>query len=131
MPRKDRNATRRDQDRYIEHHVACGGQKTAAAKKAGLEIRNVFRWFQKDEEFRARVKEAEDQLYEKLVAAGLKRAMEKSDTLTIFFLKARYPDIYDDNIRQKRFLDEIVSKVKDSLPVIQLEPEEKLEKPVK
>ena len=86
-------------------------------------------WF-KNEDFATAVTEAEDEWYEVLRASLYKRAVEKSDVLGMFFMKARYPEIYDDNYRNKRFQVELIQKVKESLAPIILEPQAKLEKPI-
>ena len=117
------------QEQFIIEYVSCGGVKSRAAKKCGVPYITAKMWF-KNEEFANAVKEAEDEWYEVLRASLYKRAVEKSDVLGMFFMKARYPEIYDDNYRNKRFQDELIQKVKDSLAPIILEPQAKLDKPL-
>lgn len=117
------------QEAYIAAYIDCKGVKSQAAKKSGVPRDTAGYWFE-NEDFRRRIKEAEEVWYDELKASLLKRATDKSDTLGIFFLKAHDPETYDDNIRAKRFLEEIIGKIKESLPVIDLFPQEKLQKPI-
>lgn len=97
---KGKTTNRVRQAKYIEAHLACGGIRREAAKAADVPLDSVYRWFNKDPKFIALLREAEHELAQALVLSGTKRALAKSDTLTIFFLKAQYPEVYDDAIRR-------------------------------
>ena len=117
------------QEKFIIEYFNAGGVKIRAARAAEVPYQTVMNWF-KDERFVTRITEIEGEWYEELRKEGLARAKSKSDVLLMFFLKARYPEIYDDNYRNKRFQDELIQKVKDSLAPIILEPQAKLDKPL-
>lgn len=87
-------------------------------------------WF-KNEEFAAAVIEAEDEWYEVLRASLYKRAVEKSDVLGMFFMKARYPETYDDNYRARKLKSEIIDDIRKELPQITIEAQPKLSEPLK
>lgn len=87
-------------------------------------------WF-KNEDFVFAVNEAEDEWYEVLRASLYKRAVEKSDVLGMFFMKARQPEIYDDNYRARKLKTEILEDIRRELPQITIEPQPKLSEPLK
>ena len=123
------NKTR--QARYIQSHLACYGVKREASRKSGIPLSTIMSWFANDDAFCAEVKEAEDQLYEELFASGIKRAKEKSDTLAIFFLKARYPELYDDNYRKIQWEKNAEAELREKhpLPAIMVMADPKPEQP--
>lgn len=90
---------------YIQAHVECLGVKTKAAEKAGIPIRTVTDWFLLPHFVQA-VKDAVRVWKDFLVAAGMQRAMTKSDVLTMFFLKSIEPETYDDEVRNAKIIKE-------------------------
>lgn len=94
------------QEQFIAEYLANGGVKLRAANKLKISYSQVKKWFVDDEEFKARIAEAESQWMDGIRAALMKRAMEKSDTAAIFLLKAHDPEQYDDNIRKAKYLNE-------------------------
>ena len=94
------------QANYIKAHLECGGVRSRAAEKAGVPIQTVYRWFQRDKKFLEKIQQAEKQLFEMLIATGIQRALNKSDTLLMFFLKSHEPERFDDNIRKAKWLAE-------------------------
>ena len=101
-----RTPNRLKQEQYIAAYIACGGVKLRAAKKVGAAYSNVKLWFEQDEWFKQRIEEAESEWLDGIRAALMKRAIEKSDTAAFFFLKAKYPEIYDDDVRKAKWLAE-------------------------
>lgn len=118
------------QARWIAEYLANGGNKSRAAKTIGINKDTVTDWY-KDPIFVQQVADAEEELYDGLKNALLERAKEKSDMLGIFFLKAKYPHIYDDNYRKIKWEqqkeDEL--RAKYPLPQIQIIAEPKLDEP--
>lgn len=76
----------------------------------------VHRWMKVDPDFAREMEEIEHEVHEELRQAMIQRAIEKSDVLAIFFMKAYAPEKYDDNIRKKQFLSEIVDEVTKQIP---------------
>lgn len=119
------------QAQFIAEYISNGGNKSAAAKTIGINRDTALKWFKNDPDFARRLEEAEEELYEGLKLALLERAKEKSDTLGIFFLKAKYPEIYDDNYRKIRWEQQKEDELRQKypLPQIQIVAEPKLEEP--
>ncbi len=105
MPRNNTKSHKGLQDKFIAEYVANGGVKLRATTKLGIDYKNACRWF-KDPEFVERLTEAEDHWYESLKAALLNRALTKSDQAAFFLLKSKFPEVYDDNVRKAKWLDE-------------------------
>lgn len=105
------------QTEWIQEYVTNGGYKRRAAEKVKVSYSTVKLWLQ-NAEFKEQVEEAEECWFEELRSAMMARAIEKSDNLAMFFMKARDPERYDDNVRKRRFLDEIVDEI-SRLPRIQ------------
>jgi hypothetical protein len=92
---------------FVEHATV-----TAAAHAAGIARRTHYWWLETDEGYAKRFKDADDQVTEALEAEAKRRAhvgvsepvfykgeavgtiQKYSDTLLIFLLKARRPDVY-------------------------------------
>lgn len=90
-------------DKFIEEYIANGGIKLKAAKKLGLAYSNVKSWFS-EPEFIEQVAKAEEQWFDAIRAALMRRAIEKSDMAAFFLMKAHDPENYDDNIRRIKYL---------------------------
>lgn len=69
---------------------------SAAASGAGIDRRTAYRHKDSDPEFSARWESALANAIDSLEEAAYKRAREMSDTLAIFLLKTRRPDLYRD-----------------------------------
>lgn len=87
------------QKAFIAEYVTNGGQKAKACRALKIPYDTVMDWFADCEPFKKEVERAESSWYDALRATMLARAHAKSDTLLIFALKARHPEMYDDNIR--------------------------------
>lgn len=101
---------------FLKHFAECG-IVTAAAKKARINRQSVYVYRDRHPEFAALWKSAEAEAVELAEAELFRRAVvgelkpvfhagekvgtirEKSDTLLIFLLKARRPNVYRDNKR--------------------------------
>jgi len=70
-----------------------------AARRAGIGERTVYDHRDGDPAFRERMEEALEVSTQKLEEHAYKRAIDGSDLLAIFMLKARRPDVYDDRRR--------------------------------
>ena len=105
------------QDQYIAEHIQCGGVKIRAARKLGIPWSTLMNWFRDDEDFRARVEQAESEWYDDIRACLMERAKEKSDQAAFFFLKARYPETYDDEVRRAKWHNETGTQSPDAAPV--------------
>lgn len=69
---------------------------SAAASGAGIDRRTAYRHKENDPDFSAKWDEAISNAIDGLEEAAYKRAREMSDTLAIFLLKTRRPDLYRD-----------------------------------
>lgn len=91
---------------------------TAAAKGAGIDRTSVYDARRADPEFATQWDAALSQALDNLEAAAYKRAAQTSDTLAIFLLKTRRPDIYRDrqettniNIDYSNLTDEQLQRI--------------------
>ncbi len=123
---KGRKLTKEDRARYIQAYFDCDGVMRRAAKKAKIGY-DTARRLHADPSFQEQIDELERIRIEDLEEIGILRARAKSDVLLIFFLKAFNPEKYDDNIRKKRFMDEILDEVRAQLPRIQAQVMPKME----
>jgi hypothetical protein len=74
--------------------LAQGATVAEACKTAGLGRRTAYDQRQRDEAFALRWADAIEEGTEALESEARRRAMEGSDTLMIFLLKARRPEVY-------------------------------------
>ena len=70
-----------------------------ACRAAGISRTQAYRERQRNARFAADWADAETDATETLEAEARRRALTTSDTLLIFLLKARRPDVYRENIR--------------------------------
>jgi hypothetical protein len=88
------------QTRFLAEYIGSGGLRTAAAKRAQVPPRTMLRWFKNDLEFQAKIR---DEVFPKLESVLLmeatRRAMNGSDSLLQFLLKAVNPSRYDTQVR--------------------------------
>lgn len=94
-PEKDRKTNA--QLVFVEQLVK-GETITAAAKAAGICRRTAYSWRDSDKTFAEAWDDALEIGTEKLETEATRRAMESSDTLLIFLLKARRPNVYRDRV---------------------------------
>jgi transposase len=78
--------------------LAEGFSVRAAAKTIGAGRRTVYDWRDADPEFKKRWDEAIEDGTDTLEDAARARALDTSDTLLIFTLKARRPEKYRENV---------------------------------
>ncbi len=95
MPRMTR-ATRKK--RFLAA-LAAGHSVKTAADAAGIARQTVYRWRQEDEDFARAWDDAVEDGTDLLEDEALRRALEGSDTMLIFLLKARRPEKYRDTHR--------------------------------
>ena len=70
---------------------------TGAAKNAGLCVRTLYQWREKDAAFAKRWADSVEAGTDTLEDIATERAKDKSDLLMIFLMKARRPEKYRDN----------------------------------
>ena len=70
-----------------------------ACKAAGIGRRTAYDERQRDEQFALAWADVLEEATEELEQVAVRRAREGSDTLLIFLLKARRPDVYRDNVK--------------------------------
>lgn len=75
--------------------LEVGDSPSKAARRAGGDLQNFKSWRNSDENFKKDWEEAEEQGTEFLEDAATERAIDKSDPLMMFMLKARKPEKYD------------------------------------
>lgn len=69
-----------------------------ACRKAGIDRTTAYRWRDEDADFAAAWSAAIDAGIERLEEAAHERALNTSDVLMIFLLKAHRPDKYRENV---------------------------------
>ena len=79
--------------------LANGDSIRSASEQVKVVRQTVYNWKENDEEFAAAWDEAMEAGIERLEDAAYNRAMEGSDTLMIFLLKAKRPKVYSDKQR--------------------------------
>lgn len=75
-----------------------GETVTGAAKAAKIDRKTAYNWRESDETFAAAWDDALEAGTERLEQEATRRALESSDTLLIFLLKARRPKVYRDRV---------------------------------
>lgn len=94
-PEKDVKA---NAQRLFVEQLVKGQTITAASETAGICRRTAYNWRESDKEFAEAWDDAIETGTEKLETEATRRALEGSDTLLIFLLKARRPKIYRERI---------------------------------
>ena len=64
---------------------------------AGIESATFYKWRAEDPEFADAVRALDDEVTDGLTAEAQRRAMARSDTLLIFLLKSRRPEVYQEH----------------------------------
>lgn len=85
--------------------------KTAEA--VNVHRSTINRWKNDDPQFRQAFLELDNEVTETLEEAAMQRALAGSDTLTIFLLKSRRPEVYRDNFNYT--LEKEMSKFRNDL----------------
>ncbi len=67
---------------------------TVASRMAGIHRRTWYLWRKTDPAFDAMVEEAHETVADDLEAEAIRRAMDGSDSLLMFLLRGRKPEIY-------------------------------------
>lgn len=81
------------QDRFIAaYRNSCNIR--AACEAAGIPRRTVYDWFERDDGFKQRLKDAHEDALDILEAVGWQRAKKQSDRLIEYFLTAGRPHKY-------------------------------------
>jgi hypothetical protein len=95
---------RRYTDKWWPQFIAalrdCGNIR-AACEVVGIDRRNIYYQIEEYEDRRQEFDEAMADATDILEAAAIKRAQQYSDTLLMFLLKARRPQVYRDNYKQQ------------------------------
>lgn len=98
-PRSDKGKSRRNWKPIFLTAFAKSGTVTAACRAAKIDRKTAYNARQADEAFAVAWFEVEEGVTEKLEEEGLKRALEGSDRMLEFFLRARRPSMYRDNLK--------------------------------
>lgn len=114
MPRKRPTKTTPKTADKLLAELAQGYSVSAACRAQGIDRHTYYDWYNADPEFRALADEALNAGTDRLEDAALNRALLESDTLTIFLLKSRRPDIY----REPKQVIEHVGKDETPLKVV-------------
>lgn len=90
------NRTKRtpEKEKAFLWSLASGESVRGACEYAGLGRQTVYEWRAEDAEFKAQWEAAVESGTSVLEDIALERAKDKSDTLLIFLLKSRRPDVY-------------------------------------
>lgn len=83
------------QQMYIIAYVTKG-TKTSACKVAGVSLTTVYKWLEKNKEFRDALQAAVDTIADVLEQEALKRALHGSDKMLIKMLQAYRPEKFAD-----------------------------------
>lgn len=94
-PEKD---IKSNNQRVFVEQLVKGQTITAAAKASGICRRTAYSWRESDKTFAEAWDDALEIGTEKLETEATRRALEGSDTLLIFLLKARRPKIYRERV---------------------------------
>lgn len=89
---------RANAQRMFIEQLTCGETVTNAAKLARIDRKTAYNWRETDQVFADAWDGALEVGTEKLEKEATRRALESSDTLLIFLLKARRPNVYRDRI---------------------------------
>jgi hypothetical protein len=98
-PRRTRSdfRTRKNWQPTFLKCLRINGCVSHACLAAGIDRASVYQARQRDEAFAIAWTDAVDHSTEALEAEGIRRALQTSDLLLMFFLKARRPHIYREN----------------------------------
>lgn len=83
------------QKRFLATYRNCANIR-ASCDAVGIARNTFYKWRDEEPEFAAQLDDLGEDATESLEQIGWERAKDSSDTLLIFFLKARRPEIYRD-----------------------------------
>lgn len=128
---KARSRCNQLQEQFLLCYLECGGVKMHAAKKMGICYNTITTWFTK-KYFRERFKELEKMYDEALEEVARRRALVKSDSLLMFLMEAKNPQMYDKNYRKLKWEKEVAEEMqkKFPLPRIEIVSSAPLDKPI-
>lgn len=92
------------------------GNVSLSARGAGIGRSTVYEAIQNDDSIRERVEDARETAIERLEHEARRRAMNGSDLLLIFLLKALKPEMYRDTYRMRVDADKPTDYVIDISP---------------
>jgi hypothetical protein len=104
--------TPKNRQKFLEH-LSTGASVRASARAAGFGRRTAFEWKAADPVFAAEWEEAYETGTECLEEVARVRAMEKSDSLLMFLLKARRPHVYRERVAHEGSSPVVVTVRKD------------------
>lgn len=93
-----RATAQKRQNLWLDAFVKTG-TILGACRRTGVGRETVRQWRLKDPAFEARFQDSDLDITETLETKGMSQAMSGDTTLLIFFLKARRPKVYRDNIK--------------------------------
>lgn len=102
------------QNEFISNYIVSSGNKTKAAEETGISRQTVYAWLEQ-EDFRDELELAERALLDDLRVTAHARALEKSDVLMIFLMKAIDPSKYDDNVRNRLYVENLAREIVDEV----------------
>ena len=79
--------------------LSLGDSVKSSCERAKVTRKTVYQWRKQDEEFAEAWDEALEAGIEQLEDAAYRRALDGSDTLVMFLLKAKRPKVYSDKHR--------------------------------
>lgn len=89
---------RKRQDLWLDSFTKTG-TILGASRRTGISRETVRKWRLNDEAFEKRFQDADLDITETLETKGMSMAMDGDTTMVIFFLKARAPKKYRDNLK--------------------------------
>lgn len=97
-------------ENFLRALAECGNI-SAATRVAGINITTAYDHRNKDPVFAAAWDEAHEESIDALEGEARRRAMETSDTLVMFLLKANRPAKYRDNFRFNEMVEQLARAV--------------------
>lgn len=95
------SAKEEKQNRFLLAYLETCGNRTEAAKIAGVPLPTMYRWF-REPEFCERLTKTFQRFEQPLLEEAIKRALAKSDLLLMFLLKSINPERYDEGVRKQK-----------------------------
>lgn len=94
---RQKKTERTQRDRFLDA-LARTASVTAASQAAGIGRRTAYNWRNADEEFASAWDDALESGTDALEDEAIRRALDGSDTLLIFMLKARRPEKFKERV---------------------------------
>lgn len=102
-------------DVFLTTLITTGGNVSKACRLLNISRQRVFEWRETDKAFDLAWSEALEAGTENLEEIAYRRACTTSDTLAIFLLKARRPNVYRENIKVESEVTVDVDRLAESL----------------